>query len=115
LLVDLLSVASDDAQKVALLSELDELGRSTPLGPLFSRERVGRVSILRDAVWATAASVGEESDYAGFALEAAFACYGTWMYGLSLKPTDRLIASCLTGPDTDASDGVLATRLTFAR
>jgi hypothetical protein len=91
LIVDILAVAKDDAQTVAVLSELEDLGRSTPLGPLFSRERVGRVSVLRDAPWATAVSVPPESDYAAFALETAFACYGTWMYGYRLEPREGVI------------------------
>lgn len=91
LLVDLLGFAKGDAEKVALLTELEALGASSPLGPLFSRERVGRVSVLRDYLWGTAASVAGESEYAVFAVDAAFACYDTWVYGRVSPPDDRQI------------------------
>jgi CHAT domain len=91
LLVDLLSFAKGDVEKVALLTELEALGASSPLGPLFSRERVGRVSVLRDYLWGTAASVAEDSENAVFAVDAAFACYDTWVYGRTSPPDDRQI------------------------
>jgi hypothetical protein len=96
LLVELMRAADHDEEKVALLGELTALAETSSTGPIFSTERIGRISILRDAMWAMASSVGIDSTYAPLAVDQAFLCYGTWMFGAASAPatnTVRLVAS----------------------
>jgi CHAT domain-containing protein len=96
LLVELMRAAESDEERVALLSEVTALGRRSRLGPIFSSERVGRISILRDAMWAMAVLVDPDSAYAPHAVDEALLCDQIWMYGTDARPATnalRLVAT----------------------
>lgn len=61
------------------------------MGPLFTRERIGRLSILRDALWWAPASVAPASAIAAPAVDEAFACYGTWAFGCTPPDSEQVV------------------------
>lgn len=91
LLVDLLGVAGDFAQRLALVHEIGDLATETEPGPLFSRDRIGRMSLIRDAPWATACQIDVESEYADFALDEGSRAYDLWAYGCAVPTSTKLV------------------------
>ncbi len=93
--LELIQLAESDEERLEHMAALRELGERPNLGQVFSRERLGRLSILRDAFWAIAARVATESAYAVPIVEEAFAAYGAWAYGFATSTTDDSV--CLLG------------------
>ncbi len=83
--LELVQLATSDAERLEHMHTLRKLAERPGLGPLFSRERLGRLSVLRDVFWAIPALVDASSPYANAIIEEAFAAYGLWLYG---RPID---------------------------
>ena len=91
LLHDMIGMAEGEEAILARLIELKSLGLGTDLGPLFSRERVGRLSVLRDIFWWGTASINVDSAFAAPTIDEAFGCYDTWVYGHSAPPHEEVV------------------------
>jgi hypothetical protein len=79
-LVSMLGYCEEAAERLAILNDLKAL--ATPaLGPIFSRTRIGRVAVFRDALWNSAAAVEPDDDFAAALFEDAVACYEHWVWG----------------------------------
>jgi hypothetical protein len=81
-ILQLMPLADNDAEKFALLAELGAIARSSERLPVFSRERVGRLSVLKDVHWWAAASVAAESPYAVHILDEAFSLQRFWLFDI---------------------------------
>jgi hypothetical protein len=83
--LELVQLATSDAERLEHLHAFTTLAERPELGPLFSRERLGRLSVLRDVFWAIPARVDASSPYANALIEEAFAAYGLWLYGRPIE------------------------------
>jgi CHAT domain len=81
----LVQLATSDAERLEHMHTLRKLAERPGLGPLFSRERLGRLSVLRDVFWAIPALADASSPYANAIIEEAFAAYGLWLYGRPIE------------------------------
>lgn len=83
LLVDLIAYFKTDEERLALINELKDLAKDVNAGPIFSRDRLGRMSIFRDSYWYVAAEA-ELGEVIGRALFSdCFLSYEEWLYGRS--------------------------------
>jgi hypothetical protein len=89
--LELVQLATSDAERLEHMHTLRKLAERPGLGPLFSRERLGRLSVLRDVFWAIPARVDASSPYANAIIEEAFAAYGLWLYGRPIAVDSRSI------------------------
>ncbi|HUB72671.1 MAG TPA: CHAT domain-containing protein [Solirubrobacteraceae bacterium] len=83
--LELIQLASSDAERLEHMTALRRIAERPGMGALFSRERLGRLSGLRDVFWAIPARVDESSPYAVAIIEEAFAAYGVWLYGTPVE------------------------------
>lgn len=100
LLVQMMEVAQGDEDRFALINELTRLGKSSEPGALFSQDRIGRVSVFRDALWSVATSTGSSLSLAAPGIDEALVCYRTWTFGNSVplgKNTVRLLSDWAGG------------------
>jgi len=89
-IADVLSVSNSDLDRLSLVAELEQLEKQGQLGPVYSRERLGKISILRDS-FAALVRMANPTDAVGQALlQASFDCHGRWMFGISL-PVDYAV------------------------
>jgi hypothetical protein len=91
LLLEAMDDARDDQERIALIAELAQVASSFDAGPLFSRDRIGRVSMFRDRLWATVMATNVESPVAGLLVDEAIVCYRTWSYGVNASAPDDWI------------------------
>lgn len=92
LLVEMLAFAQGDDERLALVHDLIALARSTSMGQLFSRERVGRLSITRDAFASAAVSADANSPWAAALIDDAIDCYRWWLFGAEGTRDNRTVA-----------------------
>jgi CHAT domain len=83
--LELIQLATSDAERLEHMTALRRIAERPGIGPLFSRERLGRLSELRDVFWAIPARVDASSPYAVAIIEEAFAAYGVWLYGTPVE------------------------------
>jgi hypothetical protein len=91
LLLEAMDEARDDQERIALIAELALVASSFDAGRLFSRERIGRVSMFRDRLWTTVMAGNVESPVAGLLVDEAIACYRVWSFGVDVAPTESSI------------------------
>lgn len=85
-IVNVLTFSTSDIERLSLVTELERLERERELGSVFSRERMGKISMLRDSFAALAARANT-NDTAGRALsQACFDVHALWLFGVSLPP-----------------------------
>ena len=91
LLADLIPQSETSEERLELVAELRTLAKGANIGPVFSRARLGRMSILRDSYWylATTADVNDPIGRALF--DDCFACYEEWIFGKSVPMTSGTV------------------------
>jgi hypothetical protein len=91
LLSEIIAFAESDQERLESISELRTFATSANAGPLFSRERVGRMSVLRDTFWRAAIAVGPDDENAGELFDQCFGAYEEWLFGRTSPPKTNLI------------------------
>ena len=92
LLMELLGYASDARERLLLMGELRELPDTVNLGSIFSRERIGRMSVLHDAFWSAVVATPIDDPLAGQLLDVSFECSRNWLFGRTIAPTKSTIS-----------------------
>lgn len=88
--IDLLGFSTSDAERLLLIGELEQIARQGRLGTVYSRERLGRISMLSDT-FAAVAVLADPGTAVGRSLsKASFDCHSLWMFG-SAPPDDGSI------------------------
>jgi hypothetical protein len=86
---DQLRYADSTAERLDLVGELRSFAIVESLGAVFTRERLGRLSMLRDALW-IAATVGNDASDISL-LDSCFTCFEQWLFGRSITDTSSMI------------------------
>ena len=84
LLTELLGFSVDADERLELVEELRDLPDQMDLGPVFSRERIGRLSVLHDTFWSAADTIPTDDPKAVAAFEAGIAGAERWLFGRTL-------------------------------
>jgi hypothetical protein len=91
LLMSMIDLAEEDEERFALVAELARLPGSFDPGPLFSQDRIGRVSTLRDELWSAATAVDPDRPLAAATVDEVCVCYRSWAYGNDSLPGDTTV------------------------
>ena len=95
-IADLVGYSEGAGDRLKLVNQLRELAEDSRSGPIFSRARLGRISIFRDAFWRMAVEA-DTDDVTGRALfEDCLAHYEEWLFGKALPASPaavRLLAA----------------------
>lgn len=90
-LLNSLGRADSEEDRLDFIRRLHDLAVDHDLGPLFSRERLGRISILHDAFAEVAAGVDPHSASSAALLQECFECRHRWTFDHDAPVDDRLI------------------------
>ncbi len=91
LLVDLISHSDGAEERLELVNELKSLAKRANAGPIFSRARLGRMSIFRDSYWYVANEADVRETIGRSLFNDCFASYEQWLYGKSSPPDARTV------------------------
>lgn len=83
LLVDLIGYSESAEERLAFINELKSLAGGANIGSIFSRARLGRISIFRDSYWYVAAQADTSEPIGKALFDDCFASYEEWLYGRS--------------------------------
>jgi len=86
-----IAFAETAEEGLALIPELKALAMSSDLGPIFSRERLGRVSVRRDAFFSATVSAEVSTPTSVALLNDGIDCYETWLFGRCSETRERTI------------------------
>jgi hypothetical protein len=86
-----LNYSESAEERCGVIGELNSLADEVDLGPVFSRERLGRLSVLRDSLWDVATGIDETNPLATSLLDECFACYEKWLFGIRSTSRQNVI------------------------
>lgn len=95
-LLSSLARAESDEERLDLVLRLHGLATDQDLGPVFSRERLGRISILHDAFAEVSARVDQHAASAAALLQECFECRHRWTFDQD-APVDKRIIRITSG------------------
>jgi hypothetical protein len=90
-LLEALNYSENAEERLGIVRELNSLAHELDLGPIFSRERIGRLSVFRDTLWEVATGIDEAHPLATSLLDECFACYEKWLFGTQSSRHGRVV------------------------
>jgi len=94
-LLDALNYSESAEERLGVVVELSSLADEIDLGPVFSRERIGLLSVLSDALWDVATGIDESDPRTTSLVDECFACYEKWLFGTK-SSTNRSVVRIAT-------------------